>query len=117
MDIKLHFSCDGVEYKYHKDGYDDLEVCMKNAYVAGSTTGRNHAKVAYTASLKCRKFHFDLIKKLTSTDIDAGASKGKSWPGYSWQQSGLYLYLYLWSSGQIPSWVSRPRGWWLGALD
>ena len=24
----------------------------------------------------------------TSTGIDAGASKGKSWPGYSWQQSG-----------------------------
>ena len=28
---------------------------------------------------------------VTSTGIDAGASKVKSWPGYSWQQSGFML--------------------------
>ena len=35
----------------------------------------------------------------TSTGIDAGASKGKSWPGYSWQQSGLMLR--MWDTGFI----------------
>ena len=36
---------------------------------------------------------------LTSTGIDADASKGKSWPGYSWQQSGLMLK--MWDTGFI----------------
>ena len=36
---------------------------------------------------------------LTSNCIDAGASKGKSWPGYSWQQFGLMLR--MWNTGLI----------------
>ena len=32
-----------------------------------------------------------IVTKYTSTGIDAGASKGRSWPGYSWQQSGSML--------------------------
>ena len=32
--------------------------------------------------------------EVTSTGIDAGASKGKSWPGYSWQQIGLMLRMW-----------------------
>ena len=35
----------------------------------------------------------------TSTGIDADASKGKSWPGYSWQQSGLMFK--IWDTGFI----------------
>ena len=53
--------------------------------------------------LSCSPFMFENTenKQLdwTSTGIDADASKGKSWPGYSWQQSGLMLK--MWDTGFI----------------
>ena len=42
MDIKLRFSCYGVDTK---NVYDDLDVYMEYGYV--STTDRNHAKIMY----------------------------------------------------------------------
>ena len=36
-----------------KNGYDDLEVYMEYGYVFMSSTGRNHAKMAYRLFKHC----------------------------------------------------------------
>ena len=40
-----------------KDGYHDLEVYMEYEYVFVSTTGRNHAKMAYSLFNSAQKYH------------------------------------------------------------
>ena len=58
-----------------------------------------HLQAPYTHTTVTNK-HIQLFLILyTSTDIDADASKGKSWPGYSWQQSGLMFK--MWDTGFI----------------
>ena len=51
----------------------------------------NHGGLRYSTQI--------FTPDMTSTGIDADASKGKSWPGYSWQQSGLMLK--MWDTGFI----------------
>ena len=57
------------------------------------------------------KFCNNCHQKETSTGIDAGASKGKSWPGYSWQQSGLMLK--MWDTG----FISTLCQWYLSMIN
>ena len=85
-------------------GYNSQQIPTNNnihkmLIIIISLRWKHFVIISYLYKIPTSNEPYNQRERDTSTGIDADASKGKSWPGYSWQQSGLMFK--MWDTGFI----------------